>query len=145
MKILVQRVDEASVSVEGEKISEIGKGLLLLVGFSKNYSEEKLEYLTKKILKLRLWPSEKKGFDLNISDIKGELLVVSQFTLHADCSDGNKPNFTKALEYEKAEQAYEHFIAKLKNSQLHVKTGKFGAKMKVKLINNGPVTIMLER
>ena len=145
MKLLVQRVDSAKVSVNNKIISEIERGLLVFVGFSKDFEEEKLEWGIRKILNLRLWESEKKGFDLSVSDIKGEIMIVSQFTLFGNVF-GNKPNFSNAMDYENAKKNYDKFISSLKKStNLKIEQGIFGEMMNVELINNGPVTIILEK
>jgi len=144
MKAVIQRVNEANVKVDNKIVGQINKGLVVLLGISKDYSDEKFEWLAKKIINLRIWGSETKGFDLSINDIKGEILLVSQFTLHGSIK-GNKPNFRNSLEYNLAQEVYERFISKLKESGLKVETGEFGAKMKVNLENDGPVTIILEK
>ena len=145
MKVVIQRVNSASVEVDSKVVGSINKGLLIFVGISKNYSENKLDYVIRKILNLRLWASEKKGFDLNIQDVGGEILVVSQFTLFSNCYEGNKPKFNDAAEKDLAKKVYEQFVSKLKESGIKVETGKFAAMMKVRLENDGPVTIILEK
>ena len=146
MKLVIQRVDKAQVKVSGKIISSIKKGIVVLVGFSKNFEDKKINWTVKKILNLRLWESDKKGFDLSIKDIKGEILIISQFTLFGNCKDGNKPNFADAMDYETANKNYDKLINKLKeNTDLNVQSGKFGAKMELELINNGPVTVILEK
>lgn len=145
MKIILQRVNHAKVTVNNSIIGQINKGLLLFIGISKEFSEEKLDPMVEKILKLRLWESNQKGFDLSIQDIQGEILIVSQFTLHADCNKGNKPCFNKSAQYEIAQKIYNQFINKIKQSGLKTQTGQFGAMMKVELENDGPVTLILEK
>ena len=149
MKAVVQRVNWASVEVDGEIVGEISKGLLVFLGISREFNENKLDWMINKILKLRLWSSDEKGFDLSVEEIeKGGILVISQFTLFGDCSKSNKPNFRNSMEFEKAEKIYDSFIEKLKrdsSKKIMVETGKFGAKMEVKLENDGPVTIILEK
>lgn len=146
MKCLIQRVNNAKVDVGGETVGSVNKGLLIFIGISKGYNETKLDWMVNKILKLRLWGSDQKGFDNSVMDISGEILVVSQFTLYADCQKGTKPSFEKSMEGRKAKEVYELFIEKLKeNSELKIEQGKFGAKMNVSLENDGPVTIILER
>ena len=144
MKLIIQRVNFAKVEVNNKIVGSINKGLLILVGISKNYSEKKLEWMIRKTLNLRLWASEKKGFDLSVSDIKGEIIVISQFTLHG-IVEGNKPNFRDSAEYENAEKIYDKYIEELRKSNLKIEKGIFGAKMKVLLENDGPVTIILEK
>lgn len=146
MKILIQRVREASVEVDGTEISKIGSGLLLFLGVFKEDTEESIEKLIKKVLNLRIMPSEGgiRSMDRSVVDCEGEIIVVSQFTLYADCKKGNRPSFSNAMAPEDAEKLYELFVDRLKALYPKVKTGQFGADMKVKLINDGPVTIMLE-
>ena len=144
MKAVIQRVNNASVKVDNKTVGKIDKGLVVLLGISKDWTEEKFEWLAKKIINLRLWGSDVKGFDLSLNDIKGDILLVSQFTLHGVVK-GNKPNFRNSLDYETAEKIYEKFIIKLKESGLKIETGVFGAKMKVNLENDGPVTMIIEK
>lgn len=145
MKVLIQRVNHASVEVDSQIVGKIDKGLVLFVGISKDFTEEKLDYMVKKIPKLRLFNSQNKGFDLSIKDVEGEILIVSQFTLHGKI-DANKPNFINSAEYEKAKEIYNRFIEKIKQeSKLKVESGIFGAMMKVNLENDGPVTIIIDR
>ncbi len=145
MKLVIQRVDKAQVKVCGKTISSINKGLLILVGFSKTFEEKKINWAVRKILNLRLWESDEKGFDLSVKDIKGEILIVPQFTLFGNCKEGNKPNFADAMDYENAKKNYDKLISALKeNTELNVQSGKFGVMMELELINNGPVTIILE-
>lgn len=144
MRLIIQRVKNASVEVDNKTVGEIEKGLLIFVGISKNFSEDKLDWTVRKVLNLRLWNSDKKGFDLSVQDIEGEILVVSQFTLHG-VIEGNKPNFKNSAGYEKAKETYERFVDKLKESELKIETGQFGAMMRVKIDNDGPVTLILEK
>ncbi len=144
MKLVIQRVLEASVEVDSKVVGSIDKGLLVLVGVSKDFDKKKLEWMVHKVLNLRLWASGEKGFDLSVSDIKGKILVVSQFTLHG-IVEGNKPNFKNSAGYDDAKRIYDEFVFQLKESGLKVETGEFGAIMKVKLINDGPVTLVLEK
>lgn len=145
MKLVIQRVLESSVEVEGKVVGKIGKGLLVLVGISNEFNDSKIEWATRKISNLRVWASDNKGFDLSVKDIKGEVLLVSQFTLHGDCSEGNKPNFRSSAPAEIAKRAYEMLIASLENEGFRVQTGEFGAMMKVNIVNDGPVTLILEK
>lgn len=145
MRVVLQRVNSASVEVENQIVGKIEKGLLIFLGISKDYSEEKLNWMVDKVLKMRLWKSEEKGFDLSVRDIKGEILVVSQFTLFGETNKGTKPNFVKAGEYNKSEQIYNQFILKLKESGLKIESGEYGAMMKVNLENDGPVTLIIEK
>ncbi len=146
MRVLVQRVKNASVLIEGKEISSIGKGYLLLVGFSQNDTLEQASYLATKIAKLRVFPDENAKMNLSIKDIFGEILSVSQFTLYADMKDGNRPSFSNCLEPASAKRLYEEFLFLLeKSTGIRVKDGVFGAMMEVLLTNDGPVTILLER
>lgn len=146
MRVVVQRVLSSQVSVDGEVIGKIGKGLNLLVGISDTDTEAELDWMTRKCLDLRLFPEGDRGrFDLSVQEVKGELLVISQFTLYGDCRKGRRPSFDRAAVPEKAERLYEHFVEKLKASGLKVETGQFGAMMQVSIENDGPVTVILER
>ncbi|MCA9459269.1 MAG: D-tyrosyl-tRNA(Tyr) deacylase [Nanoarchaeota archaeon] len=148
MKAVIQRVNFAKVLVENQVVGEIKKGLLVFLAVSRDFNEEKMNWMINKILKLRVWSSKEKGFDLSVKDIEnGEILIVSQFTLFGDCSKSNKPNFRNSMEFEKAEEIYNEFVNKLKEegNGLKIETGRFGAKMDVKLENDGPVTIILEK
>ncbi|HOP57751.1 MAG TPA: D-aminoacyl-tRNA deacylase [Bacillota bacterium] len=146
MKVVVQRVAKAGVSVEGKNISSIGKGYLLLVGIGSNDTETEIEYVAGKIAKLRIFPDDNDKMNKSVIDISGDILAVSQFTLYGDISDGNRPSFTKAMEPVKAQAYFDQFVSRL--SALigkEVKKGVFGAHMEVELTNDGPVTIIYER
>lgn len=145
MKAVLQRVKHASVRIDGKIYSEIKEGLLIFYGVEKEDTREKMEWMAKKIPNLRIFEDENEKMNLSVSDIKGEILVVSQFTLAADCRKGTRPGFDKAEHPSIAEKMYEDFIAELKKSGLNIKTGKFGAMMDIELCNNGPVTIILEK
>ena len=145
MRAILQRVTEANVKVDGEIIGQIGNGLMILVGFGKEDTEEKLEWMVNKILNLRVFSDEDDKINLSVTDISGELLIVSQFTLYWNCKKGTRPSFDGALDPINAEKLYDKFVEKMKNSGLKVQTGSFGADMKVSLINDGPVTVELER
>ncbi len=144
MKVVVQRSKEASVEVEAKKIGKIESGLVLLVGFTQGDNEEIIDYMVKKIVNLRIFDDEKGIMNKSILDMKKEILSISQFTLYADTKKGNRPSYLKALNGEKAIKLYELFNKKL-SSYVNVETGKFGADMKVSLVNDGPVTILLEK
>ena len=144
MKVVIQRVIKSSVRINNKEVAKIGKGFLILLGISKDDNFEKADYIIKKIYNLRVFSDENDKMNLSIQDINGELLIVSQFTLYADCKKGNRPSFINAAPPEEAEKIYEYFINECKKNNLKVETGEFGADTKVELINDGPVTIILE-
>ncbi len=144
MKIVVQRVSQASVKVSGEIVGEISQGLLLLVGIEENDEKEAAEWLAKKILDLRIFSDEEGKMNRSVKDINGEILCVSQFTLIADYKKGNRPSFIKAAKPEKAVPLFEYFKGLIKSSGLKTESGIFGADMKVSLLNDGPVTIVMD-
>jgi D-tyrosyl-tRNA(Tyr) deacylase len=144
VKVLLQRVRQAAVDVAGERIAEIGPGLLALVGVAPQDGDEQIRWLADKTLGLRIFPDQDKPMNRSLLDVGGEILVVSQFTLTADTSRGKRPGFSTAAAPELAEQIYLRFVAELEKT-LPVQTGRFGADMQVALINDGPVTFMLER
>ncbi len=144
MKIVVQRVSQASVKVSGEIVGEISQGLLLLVGIEENDEKEDAEWLAKKILDLRIFSDEEGKMNHSVKDINGEILCVSQFTLIADYKKGNRPSFIKAAKPEKAVPLFEYFKGLIKSSGLKTESGIFGADMKVSLLNDGPVTIVMD-
>ena len=144
MKIVVQRVSQASVKVSREIVGEISKGLLLLVGIEENDEKEDAEWLAKKILDLRIFSDEEGKMNRSVKDINGEILCVSQFTLIADYKKGNRPSFIKAAKPEKAVPLFEYFKGLIKSSGLKTESGIFGADMKVSLLNDGPVTIVMD-
>ena len=144
MKALVQRVNRASVEVDGKSISEIGRGLLVFVGVFHNDTESDSEYLVSKIINLRIFPDRLGKFDRSILDINGELLLVSQFTLCADTMKGRRPSFLKAAEPTKAHELFEYTFGLFSHTGLKVETGEFQAHMQVFLNNDGPVTIIID-
>ena len=144
MKAIVQRVSRASVSVDGMQISSIAGGILFFLGVQHDDDEKDLEYLVKKTVGLRIFKDDKQHMNLSIQDVSGEALVVSQFTLCADTRKGRRPSFIHAAPPEMAENMYQKFCEKLGAEGIPVQTGKFGAMMDVSLINDGPVTIILD-
>ena len=144
MKIVIQKVISASVEVGGNVVSKIEKGFLILVGISKDDAEKDFEYITKKILNLRIFESDKVFFDKNIQEVQGEILFVSQLTLYGDCTNGNRPSFSHAMKPEFARESYKNFLEKFKKIYPKIQDGVFGAFMKVSLINDGPTTIILD-
>lgn len=144
MKVVVQRVINASVEVDGQICGSIKKGLLVFIGVGDGDSENDCKRLADKIINLRIFSDENDKINLSLKDVNGELLIVSQFTLYADCKKGNRPNFTQAAKPDIANALYEFFVDYCKNLVPVVETGIFGADMKVKLLNDGPFTIVLE-
>lgn len=144
MRAVVQKVKNASVTVDGEIVGKIGKGLLVLLGVSNDDSEKDANYLVEKTLNLRIFEDSDEKMNLSLLDINGEILVVSQFTLYGDARNGRRPSFIEAARPEKANQLYEYFVSEIKKKLLQVETGKFQAMMEVSLVNDGPVTILLD-
>jgi D-aminoacyl-tRNA deacylase len=146
MRVILQRVNSSQVVIDGHCVGKIGRGLNLLVGIAETDTEAELDWMVRKCLDLRVFPNGDSGrFDQSVQEINGELLVVSQFTLYGDCRKGRRPSFDQAATPEQAEQLYERFVEKLRQSGLKVETGKFGAMMQVSIENDGPVTLILER
>jgi len=145
MRAVIQRVSQASVTIEGKVKSQIGTGLLVLLGIEETDTAEDIDWLTKKIAQLRIFIDENGLMNLSVQDIKGQIVVVSQFTLHASTKKGNRPSFIRAARPETAIPLYEKFVDALRAmSGLDVQTGEFGADMKIALVNNGPVTILID-
>lgn len=144
MKIVVQRSKQASVKVDGEIVGQIQSGLVLLVGITHTDSSDDIEYLADKILNLRIFEDDEGKMNLSLLDVGGEILSISQFTLYGDCRKGRRPNFMEAAKPELANQLYEKFNEVVRSKGVNVETGQFGAMMDVSLINDGPVTIILE-
>ena len=145
MRAVVTRVNEASVEIDGKIVGEISRGLLILLGAAEGDEEKDIKYITDKCLTLRIFEDENDKMNLSLLDIGGEMLVVSQFTLYADCRKGRRPSFVNAAAPAEADRLYEYFQQSVKNAGVaKVEHGKFGASMQVELLNNGPVTIMLD-
>lgn len=144
MRVVMQRVSQASVSIEGKVNGEISRGLVLLVGIGQHDDESDIEWLTQKVVNMRIFADDEGKMNRSIQDIDGSLLVISQFTLHASTKKGNRPSFIEAARPEHAIPLYESFIRQLKKEGLVVETGVFGANMQVALVNDGPVTILLD-
>ncbi len=144
MKIVAQRVSRAGVSVDGSVIGEIGLGLCILVGVTSGDTEAEAEKLADKIVNLRIFNDDNGKMNISLMDVRGELLVVSQFTLYADCRKGRRPSFTAAAPPALGNEIYEYFVKYLADMGLIVKTGIFGADMKVEIMNDGPVTIIMD-
>ena len=145
MKALIQRVKRASVTIDGMLYSKIGTGLLVLLGVEKQDEKLNAQNLADKLSKLRIFEDENGKMNRSILDIEGEMLIVSQFTLCGDCKKGTRPSFDKAAEPKIANELYEYFISQVKSLNIPVQTGKFAAMMDVELINDGPVTFMVEK
>ena len=145
MRALIQRVKRASVTIGGELYSKIDKGLLVFLGVEKEDTVENCEKLSQKVLNLRIFEDENDKMNLSVNDVKGEILVVSQFTLCGDCKKGTRPSFDKAAHPDIAVKLYEDFVGKIRASGLKTETGKFRAMMDVELVNDGPVTFMVEK
>lgn len=144
MKFVIQRVKEANVVVNGETIGAIDKGFLVLVGINNTDNEEIADKMVKKLIGLRIFEDENGKTNLSLNDVNGSLLVISQFTLYADCRKGNRPSFTDAGAPDMANKLYEYILAKCSEQVANVQKGEFGADMKVSLINDGPFTIVLD-
>ncbi len=144
MKALIQRILEASVEVEGEIVGSVSKGLLVFLGAGEGDATSDLEYVFSKLIHLRIFEDENGKMNLSLMDVKGELLIVSQFTLYADIKKGRRPSFNEAMKPGPAEEMYERFVEMSKAAGIRTQTGVFGADMKVSIVNDGPVTIMVE-
>lgn len=144
VRAVIQRVKRCSVSIEGEEVSSIGEGLLILLGVASGDTERELEWMAEKVKNLRIFPDPEGRMNLSVLDISGEVMVVSQFTLLADCRKGRRPSFVDAEDPGRAEQMYERFMARLAGAGVRMAGGVFGAMMDVSLVNSGPVTIVLD-
>ena len=145
MKAVLQRVSRASVTVDGETVGSIGRGFLVLVGFKADDGESQLHWMAEKMVGLRLFPDDEGKMNLDVTQVGGSLLVVSQFTLYADARKGRRPSFVDAAPPELATSLYERFVDELAATGVPVETGSFGALMDVELVNEGPVTVILDR
>ena len=145
MKLVIQRVKNASVKVDGKVVGEIEKGFLVLVGIKVGDTKEQADYLVKKVCNLRVFTDQNDKMNLSLKDVNGKLLIVSQFTLYGDCSDGNRPSFIEAARPEEAIPLYEYFCEECAKKGIEFQRGIFGADMKVELLNDGPVTIVIEK
>ncbi|MBB6061768.1 D-tyrosyl-tRNA(Tyr) deacylase [Thermosipho japonicus] len=144
MRAVVQRVKNAKVEVEGKTVGKIENGLLVLLGVGKDDDKKDIKYLSEKIINLRIFDDENGKMNLSLLDIKGELLIVSQFTLYGDCRKGRRPSYSESASPDIAKKLYEEFVNICKNYNLKVETGEFGAHMQVSLVNDGPVTLLLD-
>lgn len=145
MKLVIQRVKNAQVEVENKIVGKINQGFLVFLGVTHEDTKEAADYLVKKLCDLRVFEDENQKMNLGLQQVNGELLIVSQITLYADCTQGNRPSFINAAKPYKANELYEYFCNECKRNGIKVEKGVFGADMKVKLINDGPVTIVLEK
>lgn len=144
MKVLIQRVLNANVKIDGKLINEISKGYLLLVSFTEGDNEEIVNRIAQKICNLRIFEDENSKTNLSLKDVNGEILSISQFTLYGDISKGNRPSFIKSLDFIKAKELYEYFNKYMESEGFSVKTGIFGEDMKVSLVNDGPFTLIID-
>lgn len=144
MKVVIQRVKNASVTIEGKVHGKINTGFLVLLGISSTDTKQDVDYLVKKVCNLRIFEDENEKMNLALKDVNGELLIISQFTLYGNCSDGNRPSFIEAAKPDIAIPLYEYFIDECRKNISKVETGIFGADMKVELLNDGPVTILID-
>ena len=145
MKFVVQRVNKSQVEVEEKIVGKIDKGFMVLIGITHNDTKEIADFLVRKLINLRVFEDENGKMNLSLKDVQGSLLLISQFTLYADCTSGNRPSFTNAAKPEFANELYEYIIEECKKQIPNVQTGIFGADMQVSLVNDGPVTIILEK
>ena len=144
MRAVIQRVSEASVSVGTERVSNIGRGLVVLVGIGRGDAVADLDWLAEKIVQLRIFPDENEQMNRSVQDVGGELLIVSQFTLYGDCRKGRRPSYSEAAAPDDARPVYDELLVRLRASGLTVREGVFRAMMKVQLVNDGPVTLLLD-
>lgn len=145
MRIIIQRVNKAEVEVKEQVVGKIGRGFLVLIGVTHTDTKEQADYLVKKLCNLRVFTDENGKMNLGLKEVEGELLIVSQFTLYSDCTNGNRPSFIEAAKAEQANELYEYFCSECKKNDIKVERGIFGADMQVSLVNDGPVTIIIEK
>ena len=145
MRLVIQRVKHADVSVDGKTVGKINQGFLVLFGVKTTDTKKDADYLVRKLINLRIFEDENGKMNLNIKQVDGSMLIVSQFTLYGDCTEGNRPSFTNAARPDFANELYEYFCDKCIENNIHIEKGIFGADMKVSLLNDGPVTIILEK
>lgn len=145
MRVVVQRCEEAKVTVEGKVVGQIDKGVMLLVGFTDTDTSKEIDYMVDKVVNLRIFDDENGVMNKSLLDAGGSILSISQFTLYGDASKGRRPSYIKALSGDKATILYDEFNDKLRDQNVHVETGIFGAEMKVTFTNDGPITILLEK
>ena len=145
MKLVIQRVKKAEVKVDGQTVGKIDEGFLVLIGIKVGDTKEQADYLVKKLCNLRVFSDENGKMNKSLNDVNGKLLIVSQFTLYANCSEGNRPSFIEAARPEEAIPLYEYFFNECMKKNIEVQKGIFGADMKVELLNDGPVTIVMEK
>ena len=145
MKFIVQKVEKAKVEVDGKVVGKINKGFMVLIGVKENDTKKEADYLVNKLINLRIFEDEQEKMNLSLKDVGGQLLIVSQFTLYGDCSEGNRPSFIEAARPDEAIPLYEYFCNECEQKGFDVQKGIFGADMKVQLLNDGPVTIIIER
>lgn len=144
MKLVIQKVKESSVTINNSREEKINKGLMILVGFTYNDSEEDINYIVNKVLNLRIFNDVNNKMNLSIKDINGEILLVSNFTLYSDIKNGNRPSFKNALTYDDSKILYDKLVKCFKKTKIGIKTGEFGADMLVNIVNDGPVTIIID-
>lgn len=145
MKLVIQRAKDAKVIVENEIVGQISYGFVVLIGITQTDTKENADYLVKKLCNLRVFTDEDDKMNLSVKDVNGKLLIISQFTLYADCTHGNRPSFVNAANQEYANELYEYFVEQCRKQEIEVQTGKFGAHMQVQFTNEGPITILLEK
>jgi D-aminoacyl-tRNA deacylase len=144
MRAVVQRISRAKVTVENEIVGQVGKGFLVLLGVSQDDTQDDVIFMAQKIAELRVFRDEEGKMNLSLQDVGGQMLVVSQFTLYGDCRKGRRPSFVRAAPPEKADELYQSFVAEVRGQGIHVETGQFQADMDVELVNEGPVTLLIE-